>query len=193
MEIVFSGKLHPSLGSHLGEFCRTLDFVVFVLDKNILLNFYPNAPNKPRNETKKQNLFLCVNGFSLCSLRLRATSTSRWWTCPSCSAPWPSSRAWFWTAIASTIGWHRRSPWDSSSGTCKCEHTHTHRGFLRSEMGESGGYRSVGWLDRKSCCEFCFCLCGWVWVHRRFQSNSIAVIRFLLLLRTPMKRSKPTS
>lgn len=62
--------------------------------------------------------------------RSPATWTSRWWTCPSCSAPWPSWRAWCSTATASTTGWRKRSPWDSSSGTCKCEHTHTHRGTL---------------------------------------------------------------
>lgn len=73
------------------------------------------------------------------SHRLQATWTSRWWTCPSCSALWPSWRAWSSTATASTTEWPRKSPWDSSSGTCKCEHTHTHRGFLHSEMGGRRG------------------------------------------------------
>lgn len=85
------------------------------------------------------------------SPRLQATWTSRWWMCPSCSAPSPSSRAWSSTATACTIEWRRRSPWDSSSGTCKCEHTHTHRGFTHSDMSRGGaGQRSEwsGWMSK---------------------------------------------
>lgn len=69
----------------------------------------------------------------LSTLRSQATWTSPWWTFPSCSARSPSWRAWCSTATAYTTEWLRRSPWDSSSGTCKCEHTHTHRGVTRSD------------------------------------------------------------
>lgn len=69
----------------------------------------------------------------LSTLRSQATWTSPWWTCPSCSARSPSWRAWCSTVTACTTVWLRRSPWDSSSGTCKCEHTHTHRGVTHSD------------------------------------------------------------
>lgn len=79
--------------------------------------------------------------------RLPATWTSRWWTCPSCSARWPSWRAWCSTATASTTGWRKRSPWDSSSGTCKCEHTHTHRGTVTHSdtAGRGRGGQGCWW------------------------------------------------
>lgn len=69
----------------------------------------------------------------LSTLRSQATWTSPWWTCPSCSARSPSWRAWCSTVTVCTTEWLRRSPWDSSSGTCKCEHTHTHRGVTHSD------------------------------------------------------------
>lgn len=101
--------------------------------------FFPRFNASPRKSTRLWEAEYCLRAqctpfvsphsprvcgwqqLSWCVLRLQGTWASPWWTCPSCSAPWPSWRAWCSTARPCTRRLQRRSLWGSSFPTCKCE------------------------------------------------------------------------